>query len=68
MMHIVNYDDGGWVIVAGDKRESNQILAMGETGNFDPDNITNPNVAFWFESQMAIDGNGMRQRSKDFSN
>lgn len=53
MMHIVNYDDGGWVIVAGDKRESNQILAMGETGNFDPDNITNPNVAFWFESQMA---------------
>lgn len=53
MMHIVNYDEGGWVIIAGDKRESDQIMAIGESGCFDPENITNSNVAFWFKSLMT---------------
>ncbi len=53
MLHIVNFENGGWAIVAGNKRESNQILAMSEAGYFNPDSITNPNVAFWFSMQLA---------------
>lgn len=52
MLHIVNYDDGGWAIIAGNQREENQILAMSDVGHFDPDNITNSNVAFWFAMQL----------------
>ncbi|HBN01306.1 MAG TPA: hypothetical protein DD383_01530 [Rikenellaceae bacterium] len=52
MLHIVNYDEGGWAIIAGNEREENQILAMSDVGHFDPDNITNSNVAFWFAMQL----------------
>lgn len=52
MLHIVNYDEGGWAIIAGNKREKNQILAMSDVGHFDPDNITDSNVAFWFAMQL----------------
>lgn len=52
MLHVVNYDDGGWAIIAGNEREENQILAMSDVGHFDPDNITNSNVAFWFAMQL----------------
>lgn len=52
MLHIVNYDEGGWAIIAGNEREKNQILAMSDVGHFDPDNITNSNVAFWFAMQL----------------
>ncbi len=52
MLHIVNYDEGGWAIIAGNEREDNQILAMSDVGHFDPDNITNSNVAFWFAMQL----------------
>lgn len=53
MLHIVNYNNGGWAIIAGNKRTENQILAMSENGRFDPDNITNSNVASWFAMQLA---------------
>lgn len=52
MLHIVNYDEGGWAIITGNRREENQILAMSDVGHFDPDNITNSNVAFWFAMQL----------------
>lgn len=54
MLHIVNYKKGGWAIIAGNKRNSQQILATNENGYFDPSNITNSNVAFWFDTQLAI--------------
>lgn len=50
LLHIANLADGGWAIVAGDVREENQILAYGESGEFDPENISNPGIAFWYES------------------
>lgn len=49
LLHIVNFSNGGWALIAGCKSDNNQVLAYGETGKFDPDNISNPNIAFWYE-------------------
>ncbi len=50
LIYVVNLVGGGWAVVAGDVRDENQILAYNESGSFDPDNIPNPGVAFWFET------------------
>lgn len=48
LIHSVNFNDGGWALVAGRELPNNQIIAYGEDGSFDPDNIENPEVRFWF--------------------
>lgn len=47
-LYVVNFEEGGWMIVAGHVRDENQVLAYSETGVFDPENITNPGVRFWY--------------------
>lgn len=54
-LYVVNFEDGGWMIVAGHVRNENQVLAYSETGSFKPSSITNPGVRLWYEltkSQM----------------
>lgn len=48
-LYVVNFDEGGWMIVAGHVRDENQILAYSETGSFDQSNISNPGVQFWYD-------------------
>ena len=48
IIHSVNFNNGGWALVAGRELQENQILAFGEEGSFDPDNIDSPEVRFWF--------------------
>ena len=50
IIHSVNFDNGGWALVAGREIPENQIIAFGEEGFFDPDNIDSPEVRFWFSS------------------
>ena len=47
IIHSVNFDNGGWALVAGREIPENQIIAFGEEGSFDPDNIDSPEVRFW---------------------
>lgn len=47
-LYVVNFEEGGWMIVAGHVRNDNQVLAYSETGNFNPSQITNPGVLFWY--------------------
>lgn len=54
-MYVVNFDEGGWMIVAGHLRDNNQVLAYSETGSFNSSEITNPGVRLWYDmtkSQM----------------
>ena len=53
IIHSVNFDDGGWALVAGRELPNNQIIACGEEGSFDPDNIESPEVRFWFRMTKA---------------
>ena len=48
IIHSVNFNEGGWALVAGREFPDNQIIAYGEEGFFDPDNIESPEVQFWF--------------------
>ncbi len=48
-LYVVNFKEGGWMIVAGHVREENQILAYSETGTFDSSSISNPGVQFWYD-------------------
>lgn len=48
-LYVVNFEEGGWMIVAGHVRDENQILAYSETGSFDQSNISNPGVQFWYD-------------------
>lgn len=53
IIHSVNFNDGGWALVAGRELPSNQIIAYSEEGSFDPDNIESPEVRFWFRMTKA---------------
>ncbi len=53
IIHSVNFTDGGWALVAGRELPNNQIIAYGEDGAFDPDNIESPEVRFWFRMTKA---------------
>jgi hypothetical protein len=53
IIHSVNFNDGGWALVAGRELPNNQIIAYGEEGAFDPDNIESPEVRFWFRMTKA---------------
>lgn len=48
IIHSVNFNEGGWALVAGREFPDNQIIAYGEIGSFDFDNIESPEVQFWF--------------------
>lgn len=48
IIHSVNFNNGGWALVAGRELSENQILAYGEEGSFNPDEIESPEVLFWF--------------------
>lgn len=52
-LYIVNFEEGGWMIVAGHIRNENQVLAYSETGSFDPLSIANPGVRFWYDMTKA---------------
>ncbi len=49
ILHIVNFNSGGWAMVSGIYRDDSPILARSDSGTFDPDHIDNPEIAFWFE-------------------
>ena len=51
LVHLATFDDG-WALVAADDRLSQQVLAYNETGSFNPDSISSPEFAFWFEMTM----------------
>lgn len=48
-LYVVNFKEGGWMIVAGHVRDVNQILAYSDTGAFDSSSISNPSVQFWYD-------------------
>ena len=77
LLYVANNEKGGWAIVAGDYRDENQILAYSDEGYFNPDNIDNPELAFWLEmclSEMrnvefddsAINNDGQGQMMKSY--
>lgn len=49
VLHSVNFDKGGWALVASRDLMENTILAYGEEGSFNHKEIENPEVAFWFK-------------------
>lgn len=49
LFHLATFDDG-WALVAADDRLPQQILAFNETGTFNPDSISSPEFAFWYET------------------
>ena len=53
IIHSVNFNDGGWALVAGRELSNNQIIAYGEDGSFDPESIESPEVQFWFRMTKA---------------
>ena len=52
LYHIFNFENGGFVIVSGDKR-TEPILAYSTTNNYAIDNNSNPASSFWLESNYA---------------
>ena len=52
LYHVLNFENGGFVIVSGDKRVE-PILAYSITNNYVVDNNRNPAASFWVESQYA---------------
>lgn len=48
LLHSISFEEGGWALVAGRELSQNQIIAYGEEGSFDPENIESPEVQFWF--------------------
>ena len=54
LMHVVNFDKGGWAIVSGRFREDDLILAYGAEGEFDPGNIESPEVRFWLDRAESM--------------
>lgn len=53
LLYVVNFQDNGWAIVAGYILEENQIVAYSDKGHFDPDNVKNPEVSFWYEMILS---------------
>ena len=54
LMHVANFNKGGWAIVSGRFQEDNLILAYGAEGEFDPGNIESPEVRFWLERAESM--------------
>lgn len=52
-LYVVNFDEGGWMIVAGHVRNENQVLAYSETGSFNPSEISNQGVRLWYDLTKA---------------
>ena len=59
LIHVANFEKGGWAIVSGRFQTENQILAYGAEGEFDPNNIESPEVRFWLEMAEAMVENEM---------
>ena len=53
IIHSVNFNEGGWALVAGRELPQNQIIAYCEDGSFDPENIESEEVQFWFNMTKA---------------
>ncbi len=55
VMHVINYEDGGFVIIAGDKR-LNPILAHSDSGNFPSvdENEMPYGLSLWIKHQEEI--------------
>jgi hypothetical protein len=58
LYHVFNFDNGGFVIVSGDKR-TQPVLAYSTTNKFPIDN-TNPAANFWVEHQYAKPINALK--------
>lgn len=54
LIHVVNFNKGGWAIVSGLFKVDNVILAFSGNGEFNPDEIESPEVRFWFEMTKSI--------------
>lgn len=54
LMHVANFDGGGWAIISGCFKEGDLILAQSTEGQFDPENIESPEVRFWFEKALSM--------------
>ncbi len=59
LIHVANFEKGGWAIVSGRFQAENQILAYGAEGEFDPNNIKSPEVRFWLERAETMIEHGM---------
>ena len=53
VLHSVNFDSGGWALVASRDLQENTILAYGEEGSFDPEVIESPEIALWLKITKA---------------
>jgi len=50
LIYVVNFDEGGWVLVSGVLTKESPILALSSSGYFDPKTIKSPETAFWLEA------------------
>lgn len=53
LLHIVNFNDGGWAIVSGLFLNESPILAYSSRDSFNSDNIDSPELAFWFDMILS---------------
>lgn len=65
LLHSVSFEEGGWALVAGRELSQNQIIAYGEEGSFDPDNIESDEVRFWFNMTKSTLKHAFERADKD---
>ncbi len=64
LMYVLNFEDG-WAIMSSDM-DKPSVIAYNEVGHFDPDNIDNPELEFWFEmrkNDLKFTGERLEQAS-----
>ena len=62
LCHILNFENGGFVIVSGDKR-TEPVLAYSTTNNYVVDNSRNPASAFWIENNYIKPINDLKKEA-----
>ena len=50
LIYVVNFDEGGWVLVSGVLTKESPILALSSSGHFESDEIKSPETAFWLDA------------------
>lgn len=68
LLHSVSFEEGGWALVAGRELSQNQIIAYGEEGSFDPENIESPEVQFWFNMTKSSLKHAFERADWEFEN
>lgn len=50
LIFVVNFDDGGWVLISGVFLMDSPIIAFSFSGVFEPEDIHSPETSFWLDA------------------